>query len=219
MHRLLLSFLPIGAALVASGALAASYPPPVELEDRPVVEPNGGGERALIFTNTHVYPDHLGNPGGVTVVVEVHDNCGGNPAFYEWKYTVTNHTYDPNPGTSNGFSGFETALPAAVPDIHGIQPNVPQNWMINCCSGLPVEWDKNNTGGLGVMPGQTQVFRYCTLPRLIVPSTGWFHTWEFDSQSWIINYPPGDEVEVPDVIANPVSVDEGTWGEVKSKYR
>ena len=100
-----------------------------------------------------------------------------------------------------------------------IYPNVPQGWAINCCSGLPVEWDKPNSNGAGVMPPTTGIFSFCTLPRLIVPSTGWYHTWEGDIQTNIINYPPGDEIEVPDTIAPPVSVEPNSWGKVKGQYR
>jgi len=69
--------------------------------------------------------------------------CRGGAGKYWWKYDVTNNTFDPVPGTSNGFSGFELALPVSVPDIGDISAPDPA-WDVDCCSGLPVEWDKDN---------------------------------------------------------------------------
>jgi len=71
--------------------------------------------------------------------------------------------------------------------------------MIDCCSGLPVEWDINNSGGLGVLPGQTGIFSFTADPTTIAISSGYWHSWESDIQVDIINYPTGDEPEVPDV--------------------
>jgi hypothetical protein len=109
---------------------------------------------------------------------------------------------------SNGFSGFELALPVFVADIGDVSaPDGIPPWVINCCSGQPVEWDLRNTEGApvngGTLPGQTEVYSFTTLPRLITQSTGWFHTWQTDFQTDIINYPPGDGPEVPDLIAEP----------------
>lgn len=159
---------------------------------------------AVIFSNTHVYPDQIGTPSALEIFVEVFDNFAGDFNKYEWRYTVTNHFYDPNPGTSNGFSGFETALPAGVPDLADLYaPNV--SWVFDCCSGMPVEWDIRNSAGLGVMPGETGVFGFSSLPRFITESTGWFHTWQSDSQTDLVFYEPGNGVEVPDVIRPPIS--------------
>ncbi len=158
---------------------------------------------AVIFSNTHVYPDQIGTPGAVEIFVEVLDNFSGDFSKYEWRYTVTNHFYDPVPGTSNGFSGFETALPAGVPDLADLYaPNA--SWIFDCCSGMPVEWDITNTAGLGVMPGGTGVFGFSSLPRLITESTGWFHTWKSDGQTDLVFYELGNGVEVPDVIRPPI---------------
>jgi hypothetical protein len=166
----------------------------------------GSASAALIFSNTHDYA-FGGDSDAVQILVEVFDNFAGDFGKYEWRYTVTNNSYDPNPGTSNGFSGFETALPASVPDLQDIYaPNA--SWDFNCCSGQPVEWDIDNTAGDGVMIGETGVFGFSSLPRLITQSNGWFHTWENDGQTDIVDYPGGDGVEVPDVLAPPISVPE-----------
>ena len=70
-----------------------------------------------------------------------------------------------------------------------------------------MEWDLRNTDGApvggGTLIGQTEVYGFTTLPRLVTLSTGWFHTWEQNSQTNIINYPPLDGPEVPDVLAPP----------------
>jgi len=153
------------------------------------------------FTNTHFY-------GAIDIKVEVYNHFGLDFTKYWWVYTVTNHTYDPLPGISNGFSGFELALPVFVPDIANIAaPDGIPPWAINCCSGLPVEWDLTNAAGApvggGTMPGQTEMYSFTTLPRLITVSSGWFHTWENGGQTDIINYPTTDAPEVPDLLSQP----------------
>jgi len=158
---------------------------------------------ALIFSNTHSY-EFGGDPDAVVIFVEVFDNFGGDFSKYLWQYTVTNNSYDPNPGTSNGFSGFETALPIAVPDLGDVfAPNA--DWETNCCSGQPVEWDIRNSVGPGVLPGEEGVFGFTSLPRFITNSTGWFHTWEGDVQTNLVFYPEGDGPEVPNVALPPIS--------------
>jgi hypothetical protein len=191
-------------ATFAGPVLAAEYPPQIAPPDpnvlaRPVVvQPNGGP----IFTNTHFYPL------GVVIKVDVFNNYLGDFTKYQWVYTVTNNGFDPNPPFSNGFSGFELALPGSVPDLADVTaPDGIPPWDINSFSGLPVEWDlRNSTGapvGGGTMPGQTEVYSFTTLPRLVTISTGWFHTWQSDGQTDIINYPPGDGPEAPDLISTP----------------
>ena len=155
----------------------------------------------LILSNSHSYAFGV-DPSAVAIDVEVHDNYLGDFSKYLWEYTVTNNSFDPVPGSSNGFAGFELALPAFVLDIGDIfAPSAA--WVIDCCSGLPVEWDIRNSSGLGIMPGEAGVFGFTTLPRFITVSTGWFHTWQNDGQTFIINYPEGQGPEVPDVLRPP----------------
>jgi hypothetical protein len=192
--------------------LAADYPPTVPPPSNKIIPhelPTPAGPQALIFSNTHNY-------GSVIIDVRIYNNFAGDPTKYWWTYAVRNVSYDPNPGTSNGFSGFELALPVAVPDIADIVPQAP--WFVNCCSGQPVEWDITNTNGLGVMPGNPGHFSFTTSPRLISASTGWFHTWQGDGQTDIINYPPNDAPEVPNVLEPIVPVQPTTWGSLKSLY-
>ena len=202
--------LAVAALATASVAVAAPYPPEIVPNPTPpriTPQPIGNAIQGLIFTNTHNYLWN-GNPTGLIIKVEVFDNYLGDFTKYHWVYTVTNNNYDPNPPVSNGFAGFELALPQPVPDIANITaPDGIPPWLINCCSGLPVEWDLTNTlggpvGG-GTMPGQIEQYKFTTSPRLITLSTGWFHTWETDVQTWITNYPPGNQPEVPDVLSEP----------------
>ena len=168
---------------------------------------------AVIFSNSHTYDSFCCGAGAITIDVTVEDNYLGDFGKYWWKYDVTNNTFDPVPGTSNGFSGFELALPVSVPDIGDISaPDAA--WDVDCCSGLPVEWDKDNTAGLGLMPGDTGQFSFTTLPRFITNSTGWYHTWEFDSQTDVTEYSitPGEVgPEVPDVLRPPIPEPATCW--------
>jgi hypothetical protein len=124
------------------------------------------------------------NFGVVDITLDLYDGQPGGR--YLWVYTVDNHTFDPIPGTSNGFSGFELFLPSPIPEIADITPNlgtVPP-WDVDCCSGNPVEWDRNNTDGNGIMPGNSGTFSFTTAPRLVaINNDGWFHTWQFDGQT------------------------------------
>ncbi len=49
------------------------------------------------------------------------------------------------------------------------------------------------------MPGETGVFSFTADPTTITVSTGWYHSWQSGGQIDIVNYPPGDEPEAPDV--------------------
>lgn len=165
---------------------------------------SGPASAAVIFSNSHNYG------GLITIDVTVEDNYLGDFSKYWWKYDVTNLAFDPNPGTSNGFSGFETALPAGVPDLADRSaPNAA--WEFDCCSGQPVEYDIRNSAGLGIMPGDSGLFSFTSLPRLITNSTGWWHSWEFDAQTAINNFSDFAGAvgpEVPDVVSPPIGVPE-----------
>lgn len=135
------------------------------------------------FSHTYTDPD---SGGQVDIDLSVFDGQAGGR--YLWEYTVRNISFDPNPGTSNGFSGFELFLPSPIPEIADLTaPGGIPPWEVDCCSGRPVEWDIPNRDGLGVMPGGTGVFSFTTNPRSIaINSDGWFHTWQFDSQFSIV---------------------------------
>ena len=195
------------AVAMLAGAAFADYPPtPSPSQPSQPIKGAPIQTDAIIFSNTHIYGFGT-DPTAVIIRVDVHNNYFGDFTKYHWVYTVHNNSYDPIPGVTNGFTGFETMLPAAVPDIANISaPDGIGPWVINTYSGAPVEWDLpnfvDNVGG-GTMPGQIEVYGFSTLPRLIVPSTGWFHTWQSNVQTDIVNYPPGNEIEVPDVLSHP----------------
>lgn len=145
-----------------------------------------GANAAQIHEFSHTYAFGA-DANAVEIDLRVfNDQPGGK---YLWEYTVTNNSYDPNPGTSNGFSGFELFLPSPIPEISDVTPNPASTppWEINCCSGNPVEWDIRNSDGDGVMPGESMVFSFLTNPRQVaINNDGWFHTWQFDVQTDIV---------------------------------
>lgn len=174
-----------------------------------------GSYAGTILSNTHHYDDVNGNANAITIHVDVIDNFLGDPSLYQWVYTVTNNTFDPNPPISNGFSGFELDLPLNVPDLGNIMSPGP-GWISNCCSGQPVEWDIRNSAGTGILPGNMGVFSFTSLPRLITSSDGWFHTWQFDGATDISPYSltlNETGPEVPNVLAPsiPPIPEPSTW--------
>lgn len=165
----------------------------------------GSASAAVILSSSHSY---LG--GAILIDVTVLDNYLGDFSKYHWNYHVTNVSFDPAPGVSNGFSGFETALPAGVPDL--ADRAAPPGWEFDCCSGMPVEYDIRNSVGLGIMPGEEGDFSFTSLPRFITNSTGWFHTWRADVQTDVVLYSAssidGLGPEVPDVLRPPIGIPE-----------
>jgi hypothetical protein len=159
---------------------------------------------ALIAFQTNSYPFGA-NPTAVTIESRVFDNGSS----YLWEYTVFNNSYNPTPGQTNGFSGFELALPGGfVPDLGNIT-NPSAGWENNCCSGLPMEWDIRNSAGLGIMPGFSGVFSFTTLPRSITTAQdGWFHTWLANSQSFIVDYGTNNAPLAPNLVLPPVQTPE-----------
>src|SRR5687768_8258346 len=144
---------------------------------------SGTVSAATVLSNSHNYG------GLITINVTVEDNYLGDFSKYLWKYDVINHTYDPNPGTSNGFSGFELGIQGS-PSLGLADMRAPNaEWDFNCCSGQPVEYDILNSAGLGIMPGESGSFSFTSLPLPITNSTGgWWHSWENDSQTDIRNF-------------------------------
>jgi hypothetical protein len=150
----------------------------------------------LVELNSHTFEWSAIDGGGEVVVTEtVYEGCEGidptGAPFFEphdmtFEYTVENISFDPMPGITNGFSGFQILFPQEVPELYNQQsPAVGGVWDQNTFSGqfppFGVEWDVSLNGGLGIMPGETGVFSYCTFERMDVvveaPNAGWFHTW------------------------------------------
>lgn len=133
--------------------------------------------------------------GQVDVVQEVFEGCvDAAGVFHEhdmtFQYVVTNIDYDPVPGVTNGFSGFQIIFPGSVPELYNQQsPAVGGPWQQNAFSGqfppFGVEWDAP-LPGVGILPGETGVFSFCTFERedVVIEAegagrgpAGWGHTW------------------------------------------
>jgi PEP-CTERM motif len=155
----------------------------------------------LIKTQSNSFA-FAGDPTAVVIESRLFDNG----TSFLWEYTVTNNSYDPSPGATNGFSGFELALPGGfVPDLGNIKNPGPA-WEDNCCSGKPMEWDIRNSAGQGIMPGQSGVFSFTTLPRQVGTATdGWFHTWSHDAQTNLVFYGANNAPLAPNLLAPPTT--------------
>lgn len=153
-------------------------------------------EGGLVELDSHTFEWVEPETGGVVLVTEtVYEGCEGiapsgvpffQPHDMTFEYTVDNISFDPEPGITNGFSGFQILFPQPVPELYNQQsPAVGGMWDQNAFSGqsppFGVEWDVSLNGGMGIMPGETGVFSYCTFERVDVvveaPDAGWFHTW------------------------------------------
>ena len=170
----------------------------------------------LVLVDSHVFTwTDPGSQGVVLTREEVYRGCtDGHAGEMTFKYHVFNQSYDPVPGTTNGFSGFQIRFPGPVPELHNqTSPAVGGPWAQNAFSGVVppfgVEWDVRNSDGAGIMPGQAGDFSFCTAPRddVVVndppanPSGqgpfGWAHTWANDAQAFIFNGPnsvPGERL-------------------------
>jgi len=131
--------------------------------------------QSVVFNSTHFY-EYGGDPHAVAIEVTVHDNYQGNHSRYQWGYTVTNYSYDPNCPLfpSNGFSGFILYLdPGLVFEIGNIESPTPE-WVIGAQYSLPINWDIIE--GEGVVPLTSGAFSYTTDPRTPVGTEGYFNT-------------------------------------------
>ena len=199
------------ALLVAIAALVAL----VGLNSNRAIASDNGG---LVLLNTHqfTWTDPTSN-GIIEVVEKVYRGCqvpagAFNPNDMTFEYVVTNQTYDPIPGTTNGLSGFQIIFNQSIPELYNQQsPVVGGAWVQNAFSGqfppFAVEWDVPfGPPNFGIMPGQTGDFSFCTARRqdivvnnppqntLSFGPNGWAHTW-LGGQGFIFNGPnsiPGD---------------------------
>ena len=162
----------------------------------------------LVLVDSHLFTwTDPASSGVVLIREEVYTGCSdGHGGEMTFKYHVLNQSYDPIPGTTNGFSGFQIRFPGPVPELHQqTSPAVGGPWDQNAFSGVSppfgAEWDVQNSDGPGIMPGQAGDFSFCTAPRedLVVndppanPSGmgqfGWAHSWMNDGQVFIFNGP------------------------------
>ncbi|MBI5196408.1 MAG: hypothetical protein HZA10_08805 [Nitrospirae bacterium] len=159
-----------------------------------------------LLSNSYAYA-FGSNPNAIIIDVDIFDNYLGDYSMYYWQYTVTNNSYNPSPGITNGFSGFLLELPILIPELANMSaPNA--NWDYNCCAGnrveYAVEWDIKPLDGNGILPEQQGVFGFTTTPRTWTNSDGWFHTWKGELQVDRISFTGGPEI--PNAVApEPIS--------------
>ena len=159
--KLLLKLLAL--TLIAFVALQAAAPAPAK----------------IIQTGTFFWTDPASG-GELQIKVQVSKDYWGN---YKWTYIVKNISYEPSPGFSNGFSGFNIHFPVAVPEFHS--QTGPSGWEMNCCGVIPpfgAEWDIRNSDGYGIPIGGKAVFSFRTAPRELVVYSSHAHTWISDIQ-------------------------------------
>jgi len=155
--------------------------------------------------------------GQIQVTENVFLGCtDAHPNEYTFAYTVQNLSYEPEPGNSNGLSGWQLIFNQDIMELHNqMSPTTGGPWMQNFFSGISppsgAEWDVMNTDGNGILVGQSGTFSFCTFPRqdIVVNDppafpedagpNGWAHSWTFDFQVFLFNGPnsiPGDLIRV-----------------------
>jgi hypothetical protein len=149
-----------------------------------------GAGAAVLDSNVIVATDP-GSGGSIQVTSTIFDNYGGDFTRYHFDYYVENLSYEPEPGMSNGLSGFNVAF---VGPIAGLADQyAPLGWFLNCCGAIPpfgAEADINNSTGLGIPVGGTGRFGY-TVPAGVswtdAYTGSWAHTWIGDLQEYIFS--------------------------------
>jgi hypothetical protein len=130
------------------------------------------GYAATVFQSTFNWTD-TASGGSVQIQVQVLDNLAGNFSKYAWNYMVTNLSYNPTPGTTNGLSGFTLLFPFAIPEL--ADQFAPSGWILNCCGIAPpggVGWDLPNSSGSGIPVGGSALFGFSTMPRPVKQEPG-----------------------------------------------
>ncbi len=146
--------------------------------------------------------------GQIEVTENVFSFCDdGHPNEYTFAYTVQNLSYEPDPGTSNGLSGWQLIFDQSIMELHNqMSPITGGPWIQNAFSGsfppFGAEWDVLGSAGNGILVGQSGTFSFCTFPRqdIVVNDppaeplgggpNGWAHSWtSFDFQIFLFNGP------------------------------
>ena len=142
-------------------------------------------EGGLVLLNSHAFTWTDPESGGSVIITEnVYEGCevdgSFNPHDMTWEYVVDNINYDPIPGLTNGFSGFQVIFPGPVDELYNqLSPAIGGPWEQNAYSGVVsgAEWDAP-LPGVGIMPGETGVFSFCANEREdVVTEDNWAHTW------------------------------------------
>lgn len=116
----------------------------------------------LISSDTYLWTDP-DSGGSISIDVKVYDNFNGDYTKNKWDYSISNISFDPVPGESNGFSGFALIFPNAITDL--ANQFGPTGWDMNCCGIEPpggATWDISNSSGSGILIGQTADFGFST---------------------------------------------------------
>lgn len=150
---------------------------------------NGVAKAGVIFSDSYLWTDPASS-GQARIAVQAFDNFAGDFDRYDWRYTVENLTYDPIPGTTNGFSGLHFVF--ALPTVPGIgNQHGPAEWVFNQDHAgldiLPVPavlpfgigWDAT-PAMLGLLPGTSSEFSFTTPDNVIVLVSHLqvAHTWQ-----------------------------------------
>lgn len=159
----------LGAASAAAGLLALA----------------SAAQAAIVDQNTVVAQDPLSG-GQIEIVSTIFDNYMGDFSKWQFDYLVTNISFDPTPGTSNGLSGFNIVFEDQVGTV-GDQ-YAPSGWFLNCCGTTPpfgAEADIDNATGFGIAIGNEDSFGYTVpagTPYTDTYEGSWAHSWENDIQ-------------------------------------
>jgi len=141
-------------------------------------------QAAIVSTSVINYQDPA-SLGQVQVTSTIFDNYLGDFTKWQWDYQIDNISFEPNPGLSNGVSGFQLIFgaPTAVSNQYA-----PPGWAFNCCGTGPpfgAEFDITNTDGLGVPIGGTDFVGFVTPANIAWTSAyqgSWTHSWVGDGQ-------------------------------------
>lgn len=168
----------------------------------PVAAFHDGGP-VLLNSHTFVWVDP-DSAGEIWMTENVFEGCEVDDTFIPhdmtWQWIVNNVSYDPIPGITNGFSGFQLQFPGPVAELYNQQsPTIGGPWDQNAFSGTAppfgAEWDVRLPDA-GIMPGETGMFSFCTFERMdvVVESegsgsgpAGWAHTWGYPIPEPIID--------------------------------
>ena len=169
---------------------------------------------AVIQTSTINVVDP-NSSGQIQVTSTVTDNYLGDFTKWAFDYQISNLSYDPTPGTSNGLSGFNLVFGAPQPST--ANQYAPAGWFFNCCGTTPpfgAEYDIDNASGFGIAVTTTGNVGFTTNAGVPLTSQylgSWAHSWENNLQTATFNLQDaasGLGVIVP---ASPSPQPSGSW--------
>lgn len=122
-----------------------------------------GAVRALTLAESTVVAEDPLSGGQIEIVSTVIDNFQGDFSKREFRYTITNLSFDPEPGVSNGLSAFATGQSDTQPypeDIFG-----PAAWTLveifpPLLGNLGTGWEIPDGDGFGIPIGGSDTFGY-----------------------------------------------------------